>query len=196
MFLFHWYQSLQKKNLRLFSIGIINWYHMFWFLLLNNKEKKFFGLYPFVDDWQKGGEVFVFYMHVYLCSPLISSAYLSIDVNWYQRALSCLCIVLISRVLFCLCIVYWYYWYQENCFVYACLWLSIHCISIVYYYAWVKGELLWSLTLIQAYITPWVLSSSKRGRLLAQRPFTLVLMMINSCSFYVLIILWYLVSDL
>ena len=37
----------------------------------------------------------------------------------------------------------------------------------VYCYAWVKGELLWSLTLIHAYITPWVLSSSKRGRLLA-----------------------------
>ena len=53
----------------------------------------------------------------------------------------------------------------------------------VYCYAWVKGELLWSLTLIHAYITPWVLSSSKRGRLLAQRPITLVLMMINSCSY-------------
>ena len=51
------------------------------------------------------------------------------------------------------------------------------------WYAWVKGELLWSFTLIHAYITPWVLSSSKRGRLLAQRPFTLVLMMINSCSY-------------
>ena len=53
----------------------------------------------------------------------------------------------------------------------------------VYCYAWVKGKLLWSLTLIHAYITPWVLSSSKRGRLLAQRPITLVLMMINSCSY-------------
>ena len=31
----------------------------------------------------------------------------------------------------------------------------------VYCYACVKGELLWSLTLIHAYITPWVLSSSK-----------------------------------
>ena len=54
---------------------------------------------------------------------------------------------------------------------------------LLIYYAWVKGELLWSFTLIHAYITPWVLSSSKRGRLLAQRPFTLVLMMINSCSY-------------
>jgi len=56
-------------------------------------------------------------------------------------------------------------------------------ISIIYCHAWVKGELLWSFTLIHAYITPWVLSSSKRGRLLAQRPITLVLMMINSCSY-------------
>ena len=59
---------------------------------------------------------------------------------------------------------------------------------IVYWYAWVKGELLWSLSLIHAYITPWVLSSSKRGRLLARRPIALVLMMINSYS-YVLMIL-------
>ena len=69
-------------------------------------------------------------------------------------------------------------------------------IFIFYCYAWVKGELLWSLTLIHAYITSWVLSSSKRGRLLAQRPSTLVLMMINSCSYSLLIILWYLVSDI
>ena len=72
---------------------------------------------------------------------------------------------------------------------------SLH-IYYVYCYAWVKGELLWSLTLIHAYITLWVLSSSKRGRLLAQRPFTLVLMMINSCSYCLLTILWYLVSDI
>ena len=32
-------------------------------------------------------------------------------------------------------------------------------------------------------ITPWVLSSSKRRRLLDQRPITLVLMMINSCTY-------------
>ena len=44
-------------------------------------------------------------------------------------------------------------------------------------------EFLQSMSLIHAYITPWVLSSSKRGRLLAQRPITLVLMMINSCSY-------------
>ena len=63
--------------------------------------------------------------------------------------------------------------------VYPLYWISL----FVYCYAWVKGELLWSLTLIHAYITPWVLSSSKRGRLLAQRPITLVLMMINSYSY-------------
>ena len=70
---------------------------------------------------------------------------------------------------------------------YWCIYLFSLCTSlpylIVYCYAWVKGGLLSSLTLIHAYITPWVLSSSKRGRLLAQRPITLVLMMINSCSY-------------
>ena len=76
------------------------------------------------------------------------------------------------------------------CFMHFIKYLYVYC------YAWVKGELQWSLTLIHAYITPWVLSSSKRGRLLAQRPFNLVLMMINSWSYSLLIILGYLVSDI
>ena len=63
-----------------------------------------------------------------------------------------------------------------------CLYTLLN-IFIIYCYAWVKGELLWGLSLIHAYITPWVLSSSKRGILLAQRPIALVLMMINSCSY-------------
>ena len=68
--------------------------------------------------------------------------------------------------------------YMHVCiFVYAYMFVFCLCtlmnILITYFYAWVKGELLWSLTLIHAYITPWVLSSSKWGRLLAQRPFTL-----------------------
>ena len=75
--------------------------------------------------------------------------------------------------------------------VYLTLLMHIYLFSFIYFieylliycYAWVKAELLWSLTLIHEYITPWVLSSSKRGRLLAQRPITLVLMMINSCSY-------------
>ena len=78
-----------------------------------------------------------------------------------------------------------------HCFMHAYAFSCLIFIAyfIVYCYAWVKGELLWNLTLIHAYITPWVLSSSKRGRLLAQRPSTLVLMMINSCSYSLLIIL-------
>ena len=68
--------------------------------------------------------------------------------------------------------------------IYVVIWFMLFIEYLyVYCYAWVKGELLWSLTLIHAYITPWVLSLSKRGRLLAQRPSTLVLMMINSCSY-------------
>ena len=65
----------------------------------------------------------------------------------------------------------------------AYIFMCLIAISIILCYAWVKGELLWSFTLIHAYITSWVLSSSKRGRLLAQRPITLVLMMINSWSY-------------
>jgi len=69
-------------------------------------------------------------------------------------------------------------------YAYVCVYF-MHFIEylFVYFYAWVKGELLRSLSLIHAYITLWVLSSSKRGRLLAQRPITVVLMMINSCSY-------------
>ena len=47
-------------------------------------------------------------------------------------------------------------------YVYLC-WAFIAYLYI-YCYAWVNGELLWSLTLIHAYLTPWVLSSSKKGR--------------------------------
>ena len=83
----------------------------------------------------------------------------------------------------------------EVFFIYAYLCWAFIAYLYDYCYAWVNGELLWSLTLIHAYITPWVLSLSKRGRLLAQRPFTLVLMLINLCSYSLLIILWYLVSD-
>ena len=81
--------------------------------------------------------------------------------------------------------------------IYICLVLCTSLnIYFVYCYAWVKGELLWSLTLIHAYITPWVLSSSKRGRLLAQRPIALVLMMINSCSYSTNDLVFKLVSDI
>ena len=68
-------------------------------------------------------------------------------------------------------------------YVYVCLVYMLHWISLLFYYAWVKWELLWSLPLIHEYITLWVFLSSKRGRLLAQRPITLVLMMINSYSY-------------
>ena len=79
--------------------------------------------------------------------------------------------------------------------VYTCMFISVYAymfsILFMHFYwrslclccAWVKGEFLWSLSLIHTYITPWVLSSSKRGRLLSQRLITLVLMMINSSSY-------------
>ena len=58
-----------------------------------------------------------------------------------------------------------FHWYLEPLLfmhIYAFMFKSLHCILLcLFSYAWVKGELLWSLTLIHAYITPWVLSSSK-----------------------------------
>ena len=67
--------------------------------------------------------------------------------------------------------------------IFAYMFMCFIAIFIVYCDAWVKGELPWSFTLIHTYITSWVLSLSKWGRLLAQWPITLVLMMINSCSY-------------
>jgi len=82
----------------------------------------------------------------------------------------------ILRVYICMFISLFMYIYLFS----LCILLNIF---IVYCYAWVNGELLLSLSLIHAYITPWVLSSSKRERLLSQRPITLVLMMIKSSSY-------------
>ena len=47
----------------------------------------------------------------------------------------------------------------------------------VLYYAWVKGELLWSLSLFYVYITLWVLSSSKIGQMAFGLTIFLFLMM-------------------
>ena len=130
---------------------------------------------PFVDDWQKGGERFWVYICIYVF------LYLTINNNIWEK---------------------WFWEFKQKggesffwkiCLIYACFSLLddtyiclVSCASLntfIYCDAWVKGEFLWSFTLSHAYITPWVLSSSKRERLLAQRPSTLVLMMINSCSY-------------
>ena len=49
----------------------------------------------------------------------------------------------------------------------------------VYCYAWVKGELLWSLTLIYVY-NSMSFVIIKKGNIVDPRPITLILMMINS----------------
>ena len=126
-------------------------------LFRTNRGRKFWWFYfyfnPFVDDWQKGEEVFEIYAcFLYLRgSSICVYAYMFCFANRRKRFYDCV----------------------------LCLLLHLH----TYLWAWVKGELLWSFTLIHAYITSWVLSSSKRARLLARRPITLVLMMINSCSY-------------
>ena len=84
----------------------------------------------------------------------------------------------IIRKRFVICFIVLLYMHS---FAYILMYFIVYLLLI--YYTWVKGELLWSFTLIHAYIISWVLSSSKRGRLLAQRPIALVLMMINSWSY-------------
>jgi len=83
----------------------------------------------------------------------------------------------------------WLYVFAYMCFIFILyswfawyLWAYIKCLYVLCY-PWVKGEFLQSLYLIHIYITLWVLSSSKRERLWAERPITLVLMMINLCRY-------------
>ena len=136
--------------------------HLYWYIFFNwyHVRRICFIVYldPFVDDWQKGGEV-----DQYIC------------MFWRKDLCSC---IAIKRIWCVSCLFMHVY---LHVFAYM-LWAFIAYL-FVYCDAWVKGELLWSFTLIHAYITPWVLSSSKKGRLLAQRPSTLVLMMINSCNY-------------
>ena len=175
------------------SIGIFLWYHdalnwyifflsigikkvLFWFypslIFFLDKKGRIFFLTPLLMIDKKGEKDFEF-IYAYLCF-CIYWVYMRKMINDFEslnkkgrRFL---------KHMFVLCM-----FLSPSCCIH--LFMHIHWKSYVYCYAWVKGELLWSLTLIHAYITPWVVSSSKRGRLLAQRPSTLVLMMINSCSY-------------
>jgi len=100
------------------------------------------------------------------------------------------------RVYICMFLVLCIYFVLISCFdilvprdniayLYVCYdrYHELYWISIYFFYTWAKGELLWSLSLIHAYITLWVLSSSKKGILLAQKPIILVLIMINLCNY-------------
>ena len=144
-----------------------------------------FVFHPFVDDWQKRGEWFWVYICAYLEIEFMHILSLCILCLYKKKGRRILKVYtkrgrrFLEKRLFGLCM------FSFTLFIHIYLFSFMHFIEylLVYCYAWVKGELLWSLTLIHAYITPWVLSSSKRGRLLAQRPYTLVLMMINSCSY-------------
>ena len=134
---------------------------LFWFM---QKERKilfyiFSVCTPLLMNWPKRGEKFE--VCIYACLFYLLPFTIGIKIGIKSMFIS-----LVSNIIFM-------HIYVKH---------SLH-IFTVYCYAWVNGELLWSLTLIHAYITPWVLSSSKGRRLLAQRPFTLVLMMINSCSY-------------
>ena len=132
-----------KLTLRLSSSWLYIVYTSFLFDLT---KKKFFRVYlcPFVDELTKRGRRI---LRVYIC----------------------MFIFLFNAYMFCLCKkgrrIWWVYACLSPCFMHLCLFNLCTLIEylIVYCYAWVKGELLWSLTLIHAYITPWFLSSSKGG---------------------------------
>ena len=88
-----------------------------------------------------------------------------------------LCILFYNSVS-SLCIDGWHMSLTVISFIYAFI-MHFALLCLILIYAGVKGELhLKSLPKIFV-ITPYVLSSSKRGRLLAQRSFALVLLIIN-----------------
>ena len=145
------------------SLFFMNVYRIYIFII-------WFVFTPLLMIWQKGGEEFWSFIYACLFSCLMHICFVyakmgEVFMQKGEKYLESFFIFIFSFMHICVV------WFMHS--------LNIF---IVYCYAWVKGELLWCLTLIHAYITPWVLSSSKRGRLLAQRPSTLVLMMINSCS--------------
>ena len=113
---------------------------------------------------KKGRRILRVFIYAYLFSYLMYICFV-LFMQKGEKYLESLFMFISSFMHIC---VVWFMYFIEYLFVYC--------------YAWVKGELLWSLSLIHAYITLWVLSSSKRERLF-QRPITLVVMMINSYSY-------------
>ena len=124
--------------------------------------------------------MYIVYIYIYIL--IVWFIFAPLLMNWQKRG------EVFGEFIYACLFYFLVYTKRKKNLVSLCIYILFSlCISLnifyVYWYTWVKGELLWSLTLIHAYIIPWVLSSSKRGRLLAQRPITLVLMMINSCSY-------------
>ena len=104
--------------------------------------------YPFVDDWQKRGERFWVYICIFEFLHILSLCILCFiklgECFWkfkqkggegfWEKDFGCLHVSLTL-----LMHIYLFY------FMYFIEYLLVYC------YAWVKGELLWSLTLIHAY---------------------------------------------
>ena len=124
---------------------------------------------PLLMIWQKGGEkVGVLYMHVYAWFPMF--------MNFLKR----LRILYIHVYVIYIHVYFFFNWYQSICILFSidikaymliCANYFMHTLNIfiVYCYAWIKGELLWSLSFNHAYITPWVLSSSKRWEIVGPK---------------------------
>jgi len=116
---------------------------------LSKRGRNFFSLFVPFYWWfdKKGGEKFgVLYMNVYV---IYMHVYFLISISAYMF---CLCKKRRSILHLYIYVLFGVVWFMHS--------LNIF---IIFCYAWVKGELLWSLTLIHTYITAWVLSSSKGG---------------------------------
>ena len=97
-----------------------------WFLVSNKKGEKnllfCFWFYPFIDDWQKGGELFVsFYMHTYVFAYI---KFNYIKFNWYLEHVLKISLVisLVSRTFYCLCISM--HCHSLHIFMFICLCMS------------------------------------------------------------------------
>jgi len=160
--------------------------------------------HPFVDNLTKRGRSILW---VYICMFISFSCFIQKGVEEFWEFMHIYLVYVYATCLFhflvlyekgekdfeslCIYVLFMFMQHGEKNFWSLCMFISLFmhiCLFCfmpfieyiyIYCYAWVKGELLWSLTLIYAYITPWVLSSSKRGRLLALRSVTLVLIMIT-----------------
>ena len=152
------------------SLIFINVYRIYILLVwFDEKGENYFWVYlcPFVDDLTKRGRGI---LEFYICMIISFHCFIQKgEEEFWAYIYACYFSIGIRAHIFCLCkkgrsIYVYFLIFAYMCYlVYAYHWISLLFIAMYE----LKGELLLSLTLIHAYITPWALSSSKRGRLLA-----------------------------
>ena len=127
---------LGKLTLRLPFMNVYRIYLFYWLIWFH----------PFIDF--KGGEhCFVFTLTPLLMIDKKGEKYFGI---YACLKISCLCIYKEKRIWWVSCLIGMFI----SLYLHPCLFMHVlHChILLLICYAWVKGELLWSFTLIHAYI--------------------------------------------